>query len=564
MLKKFEPYDWQRECSAIFFERMAEGAKHFQVTACPGAGKTLLCLWLAKQAGYKFIVVVSPTSTVKLAWASDALSYFGVQLDDYPDWQEDHVGASICYGALGGGGHSDIRAQVGKHQGRGVIIFDECHHLGEISEDPDSDKTGRWAYWARKASEGADMVITTSGTPFRQDRRNIPFVKYDAAGVLVSDYLYDYSRAVRDGVCSEVTFPDYDIASCSWIDYGFVQEVETLTIKDEDKARKALRNSLCGPTGQQRNNFVETIIVDAHKYLLQLRERYNGRNVGGIIACIDVEHLKGVQKLLELNQIPFVWSVSSEHGNTVVEAFKESLSPDLWLLSVRQAMEGYNCPRAKAGVWLSNHEKELELKQFTGRFDRVEKDKEVIPGAVFMPKYPPFLRHALNIKNACRVDRETGPGTGGGPGPGPAGPGCFVLECSGELDGETYDTLRFTKEELLRGQRFREEFDSKKHLIYLVAQLKSKGILDQFEPLDVESLPRSLKSVIKDVASLTEAMARKIVSLYHVDGSGPHDWGMVSRKYNYIHQKPTSLDDHLAKRDWVLDWLATPALWPIR
>src|SRR5690625_7399042 len=76
-----------------------------------------------------------------------------------------------------------------------LVILDEVHHGGDALS---------WGESIREAFEPAERRLSLTGTPFRSDDAQIPFVDYvdDGTGVLRSraDYTYGYGPALRDYV----------------------------------------------------------------------------------------------------------------------------------------------------------------------------------------------------------------------------------------------------------------------------------------------------------------------------------------------------------------------------
>lgn len=65
----------------------------------------------------------------------------------------------------------------------------------------------------REAYDDVEHRLALTGTPFRSDDSQIPFVRYeqDGEGHLVSrsDHAYNYGDALRDGVVRPVVFLSY-------------------------------------------------------------------------------------------------------------------------------------------------------------------------------------------------------------------------------------------------------------------------------------------------------------------------------------------------------------------
>ena len=138
------------------------------------------------------LIVVAPTSHLKIQW-SRAAHRMGLQLD--PDWSpgdglaRDVHGLVTTYQQLAMGNAAKKLAGL---SAEGFIILDEIHHAGHEKA---------WGDGVRKSFGHAHKRLSLSGTPFRSDAAQIPFVRYDntAEGELAhADYTYGYAdRAAR-------------------------------------------------------------------------------------------------------------------------------------------------------------------------------------------------------------------------------------------------------------------------------------------------------------------------------------------------------------------------------
>ena len=181
------------------------GRRQDDVRARPAPAATL-AEWAAEGSdGRRRLVVVAPTSHLKIQW-SLAAHRLGLQLD--PDWApgqglaRDVHGLVTTYQQIATGPAANaLRGLVAD----GMVILDEIHHAGHERA---------WGDGVFQAFELAAKRLSLSGTPFRSDSAKIPFVRYDvtAEGDLAhADYTYGYADALRDGgVVRPVYFPRFD------------------------------------------------------------------------------------------------------------------------------------------------------------------------------------------------------------------------------------------------------------------------------------------------------------------------------------------------------------------
>ena len=204
---------WQQEALDSF---LRDKPRDFMAVATPGAGKTTFALTLASRLvedkTVQRIIVVVPTEHLKHQW-SDAAKRFGLSLD--PNFTNSSAVNASYDGIV------VTYAQVGMHPfkhhavasaRRTLVILDEIHHAGDSKS---------WGDGVYEAYNDVEHRLALTGTPFRSDDSQIPFVRYveDGEGHLVSeaDYTYGYSHALADGVVRPVVFLAYS-GEAQWKD----------------------------------------------------------------------------------------------------------------------------------------------------------------------------------------------------------------------------------------------------------------------------------------------------------------------------------------------------------
>ena len=81
-----------------------------------------------------------------------------------------------------------------------IVILDEIHHSGDNKA---------WGESIKAAFRDAHRVLGLSGTPFRGDDNQIPFVEY-INGEAQAQFTYGYGDAIKDNFCRKVMFPSLD------------------------------------------------------------------------------------------------------------------------------------------------------------------------------------------------------------------------------------------------------------------------------------------------------------------------------------------------------------------
>ena len=173
----------------------------FLAVATPGAGKTTFALaavvqHLADNPGRR-VVVVAPTQHLKVQWAS-AASAFGLHLDHLWSPAEGELPADMHGIVTTYQQVATSSTSLAKQARHAYVVLDEVHHAGD-------DRS--WGNALVEAFADAAMRLSLSGTPFRSDDAEIPFVDYHLDEAR-PDVEYGYGDALADGgVVRPVYFP---------------------------------------------------------------------------------------------------------------------------------------------------------------------------------------------------------------------------------------------------------------------------------------------------------------------------------------------------------------------
>lgn len=362
--------------------------RDFLAVATPGAGKTTFALTLASKliesrAAQRLIVVV-PTEHLKRQW-SDAAKRFGLSLD--PEFTNSSAvnpsydGVVVTY------------AQVGMHPfkhhavasaRKTMVILDEIHHAGDAKS---------WGDGVYEAYNDVEHRLALTGTPFRSDNSQIPFVRYveDGEGHLISeaDYTYGYSEALRDGVVRPVVFLAYS-GEAQWRDSAGEEYSARLGEPlNAEQTAKAWRTAL-----DPKGDWVAAVLAAAHTRLMKVRA--NMPDAGGLVIATNTTTARAYAKILErISSTPVTLVLSDEPGSS--ERIAEfSNSTNEWLVAVRMVSEGVDVPRLAVGVYATSASTPLFFAQAIGRFVRSR-----LPGesaSVFLPSVPVLLQLAEEME----------------------------------------------------------------------------------------------------------------------------------------------------------------------
>jgi superfamily II DNA or RNA helicase len=368
------PRDWQREGLNALMETQRQGKKQFLCVATPGSGKTKFALMgthrFFRMGLMDRVVVVTPTDYLKRQWAAEAAEFAGIDLDPdfanaYQAETSDFHGVAVTYSLIG-----LDKAGVHKHNTinkRTLVILDEVHHAGD-------NKT--WGTALIESFKDAEFIICLSGTAFRTDDCEIPFVTYKDR-VSVSDYEYTYERAIKDNVCRSVYFSIHD-GKMKWaVDKAEFEH----TFKDfltPDQVSKRLRTAL-----DAGGNWVRDVLRAADDKLKEIRNTH--ADAGAMVFASSQQHAKEIKSVLERitgSKIDVVIS-EDDKGREKIERFART--NDRWIISVKMISEGVDIPRLRVGVYMTNIKTEMFFRQSVGRFVRVLKGLKFQDAFMFIP-----------------------------------------------------------------------------------------------------------------------------------------------------------------------------------
>ncbi len=376
---------WQQAALDKF---LAKKPQDFMAVATPGAGKTTFALRIATELmedrTVERVIVVVPTEHLKIQWSQSA-ARVGLALD--PNFSNSSAVNPAMDGIV------VTYAQVGMHPfkhravasaRRTLVILDEIHHAGDAKS---------WGDGVREAYDDVEHRLALTGTPFRSDDSQIPFVRYeeDGEGHLVSrsDHAYNYGDALRDGVVRPVVFLSYS-GEARWRDSAGEEYAARLgDILNPEQTARAWKTAL-DPKGE----WIPAVLQAAHTRLMQMRR--NMPDAGGLVLATDTQTARAYAKILkQLSSTPVSVILSDDPGSSDrIEEF--SKSTDEWMVAVRMVSEGVDVPRLAVGVYATSASTPLFFAQAIGRFVRSRMPGET--ASVFLPSVPVLLGLAENME----------------------------------------------------------------------------------------------------------------------------------------------------------------------
>ncbi|MFC5830840.1 DEAD/DEAH box helicase [Nonomuraea insulae] len=377
---------WQEDALREYALWTPVGGNGFLVEATPGAGKTRLAIEIACRAltsgRIQRVVIAVPTSRLEGQWAEE----FGKQgVSINPGWHagdgrlaSDERGCAATYAEIAKQPESYRKLVSEKLT---LVILDEIHHCG--SDDR------AWGAGARIAFEPAVAKLLLSGTPFRSDNDEIPFVNY-VDGVGAPDFRYGYDRALADGVVRAVFFPRRG-GHMEWTAPNGAAKSATFEDKLSDRdAAHRLRTAL-SPNGE----WLPSVLGEANTQLTELRTV--DPEAGGIVFCEDSFTAREVVKMLrKIGQTPILAISEEPEADGRIKVFKSSKDP--WIVTIRKVSEGVDIPRLRVGVYVTPWITELFFRQVVGRLVRIRPGEDDPTAYLYIPDDARLREMAAQIK----------------------------------------------------------------------------------------------------------------------------------------------------------------------
>jgi superfamily II DNA or RNA helicase len=508
-----------REWQEVALQQFDTGEQDFLAVACPGAGKTAFALEAARRllaiGAVERLVVVVPRSHLKRQWAV-AATRFGLHLDNTFEngssaIAHDYHGVAVTYHQVASNPHL---YRLHADRAKTLVVFDEIHHAGD-SENLVWGEAVRTAFNTPRCRR-----LLLSGTPFRSDKRPIPFVRYDNEGRCVPSYSYDYGQALADGVVRPIEFPAMN-SEVRWMKASVVQSVHLADANDENLA-SALAAAL-----RPEGDWVPSVLREAHERLSVMRAETP--DAAGLVLASNGEDAKSYAAILErlCGQEPTVVLHEYEDSTKRIEDFAHNTKP--WIVAVQMVSEGVDIPRLAVGVYATNYRTEMFFRQAVGRFVRRRDVDDDLSATLFIPSIEPLLRYASAIERTVdavlvldRAQRERAASGGEAP--------SIQTMLLSSSEAVHHSTIRsgeaFTEHELARAAQLLAQHGAPANM---TAALMAKILRSaDIAPPEISAAQPARRRTLADEKARRRADVKRLVGRLH---------GATGRDYGEIHQE---------------------------
>ena len=407
--------EWQQEGMEEVFADIADGENNHLFVGCPGSGKTRLAIAITKalfDAGViDYVITLAPKDIIRQNWAAEfrSLTPLNVVPVSSGKMRQQHINSLLQYKGIATTYQSNVKGYGALKNicdvRKVLVILDESHWART------EQGKGRQAFGAAllDAFGGATQVLSLSGTPWRSDRSQIPFVRYKD-GVVQPTKSYSYTKAITDNVCRPIVFHRVDgLIEFDDPGYGLMRgylSSETEAKRTDDNEYFCIqphigKKYMRAATDPDINMCIR-IIEKAHRKLTNVRKSHS--NAGGLIICRGIPEADAIAEQMEdnLGIIPVIVHSDNVASTAEIEAFARSEAT--WILSVGMVTEGTDIPRLRVAVHLHTTMSLLHFRQFCGRVVRWENylDENQV-SHIFIPQYGPLHLMAQDVEKEVEL-----------------------------------------------------------------------------------------------------------------------------------------------------------------
>ena len=375
--------EWQKQCIAQLIEQYHHKSDAL-VLATPGAGKTLMASYVAKQLlearKIDYVICFSPSKVV----SHSIRSTFEYVLERSFNGQLGALGVSRTYHSM-----SNINELISSlSKSRVLVIFDEIHHCAGDGDSP----ANAWGLSLLSTIQNlATYTLSLTGTPWRTDTLPIPLARYsNPEGHIQCDFTYDLLEAIQDNVCRapHITAIDTNqVIVRKGQETNTYQSIQDLIENGDISYRMILKQP------------------EVIKYMLSLsihkldELRVTSPNSGGLIVAASYAHALQIQAILSghFGKSATIVSYKQEDSAELINRFRDDSSE--WIISIAMISEGTDIPRLQVCCNLTNVTTELYFRQILGRILRMTAEQTAI-GYMFVLAVPDLVEYAERLNQA--------------------------------------------------------------------------------------------------------------------------------------------------------------------
>lgn len=377
----FVPREWQNEFREDYFDHLGRHRGHDpkgQHTYClyagTGSGKTKAAAWIVSELlnteAVNQVVFVCPNRTIIDKTKEDFREYMDIDLGVFDAARKRDYGVnSIQQGYATT--YQSVFERASDHarlcaRKRGIVIFDEVHHLGDESA---------WGKAAVAAFGSMRNVLCLTGTPYRPDNSTIPFVTYESSPGsdlwrFKPDFTYNLGRAVADGVCRDphIHFT-YGNVKCQLEEHEPARLVSFDETDVDDRWAAARRRGAAAHGSTLRTAILEKGLGESKRDGRRTMIFVGGdRRKGGLVPTEDAMYrLPEELKRLGYSESDYEVVVGETPGAARKLNNFGRTSKSI-LISVDMVSEGVDIPQLSAAIFLTN---ETALQTTVQRIGRV-------------------------------------------------------------------------------------------------------------------------------------------------------------------------------------------------
>ena len=408
-----QPRQWQSQLIQLLRARLlnpGHRGRDVLIHAGPGAGKTLGALLgfsrLKSEGHLDHFLVFCHRSSIAGQWLN-AADRLGLVLREWdPQNPERHGDASgwdgllISYQSAGRQGEGLAQQLGGLSLGRWLAMADEVHHLGLDPDEPDSSA---WGQAFSRLTEGADLRLGLTGTPFRAD--NLAFcaarrVQVQEEGLWVEQIAPDLSVEPRQLIVAGDVRPLEFRFQDGWVEHGREDgdpEAEQSPLSAESRESWRARNLRRAIQPGDESSIALRLLLKARQRLGKVKRDHP--EAAGLVIARDISHARRIAGLLEEkgDRVSLVHSQDPEAARHLA-AFQAGEGD--WLVSIDMCAEGFDAPRIRVVAYLTTVVTRSRFVQAITRAVRLDgsrADLEPIPrhpSFVFAPADPLLMAYA--------------------------------------------------------------------------------------------------------------------------------------------------------------------------